>query len=85
MIWFRSYPVISGKYLECMQRQRHRELLPFDSEPERTLHRLRRETHVTQPKIMQHPIDAGQIRGRDEPQVEPNGHNYRNSATTPFV
>ena len=70
MILFHSYPVISGKYLECMQRQGHRELLPFDPELERTLHQLRREAHVTQPKIMQHQVDGGQIHDRDEPQVE---------------
>ena len=77
MIWFHSYPVISGKYLECMQRQGHRELLPFDPEPERTLHQLQRETRVTQPEIMQY--------DKDEPQVEQNRLNYRNAATTPFV
>ena len=85
MIWFHSYPVISRKYLECMQRQDHRELLPFDHELERTLHRLRRKTHVTQPEIMQHQVDAGHSHDGDEPQVEQNGHNYRNLATTPLV
>ena len=70
MIWFRSYLVISGKYLECMQRQGHSELLPFDPEPERTLHQLRREAHVTQPEIIQHQVDAGKIHDRDEPQME---------------
>ena len=85
MIWYRSYFVITGKYLECIQRQDHRELFPFDPEPERTLHRLRRKTHVTQPEIMQHPVNAGHIPDEDEPQVEQNGHNYRNPTTTPFV
>ena len=84
MIWFHS-SVILGKYLECLQRQSHRELLPFDPEPERTLHRLQRETHVTQPEIMQHQVAAEHILDGDEPQVEQNGQNYRNSATTPFV
>ena len=65
--------MISKKYLECMQRQGHRDRLPFDPELERTLRRLQRETHVTQPKIMQHQVDAGQIHDRDEPQVEQNG------------
>ena len=77
--------MIFGKYLECMQRRGHRELLPFDLEPGRTLHQLRRETHVTQLEIMQHQVDARQIHDKDEPQVEKNGQNYRNSATTPFV
>ena len=85
MIWFRSYLEITGKYLGCMQRHDHKELFPFDSEPERTLHRLRKETHVTLPKIMQHPVDTGHIHDGDEPQVEQNGKNYRNSATTLFV
>ena len=85
MIWFHSNPIFSGKYLECIQRQGHRELLSFDPEPERTLHQLHREAHITQPEIMQHPIDAGQIHDRDEPQVEHNGQNYRNPATTAFV
>ena len=85
MIWFRSYLVISGKYLEFMQRQGHRELLPFDPKLERTLHQLRREAHVTQPEIMYLQVDAGQIHDRDEPWVEHNGPNYRNPATTPFV
>ena len=69
MIWFRSHPLISRKYLERMQRPDHRELLPFDPEPEQTLHRLRREAHVTQPEIMQNQVDAGQIHDRDEPHV----------------
>ena len=34
---------------------------------------------------MQHQVDARQIHDRDEPQVEQNGQNHRNSATTPFV
>ena len=67
MIWFCSYPVISGKYLECMQRQGHRELFPFDPELERTLHLLRKETHVTQLEIMQHQVNAGHIHDGDEP------------------
>ena len=69
MIWFRSYPMISGKYLECMQRKGHKELLPFDLEPERTLHQFRIEAHITQHKITQHQVDARQIHDRDEPQV----------------
>ena len=41
--------VISGKQIVCLRRQDRRELLPFDPEPERTLHRLRRKSHATQP------------------------------------
>ena len=77
--------MISVKYLECMQRQGNRELLPFDYEPIWTLHRLHRETHITQPEIMQHQVDAGHIHDGDEPRVEQNGQNYRNPDTTPFV
>ena len=77
--------MVSGTYLECTQRQNHRELLPFDPEPKRTLHRLRKETHVTQLEIMQHQVDAGHIHDGDGPQVEKNGKNCRNPATTPFV
>ena len=62
--------MISGKYLEYMQRQDHMELLPFDPEPKRILHRLRRKTHVTQPEIMQHQVNAGHIHDGDEQQVE---------------
>ena len=65
-------PLISRKYLECMQRQYHKALLPFDLEPERTFHRIRREALVTQSEIMQHQVDTGQIHDRDEPQVEQN-------------
>ena len=77
--------MVSGKYLECMQRQDHRELLPCDPKPKQTLHRLRREARVTQYEIMEHQVDTRNIRDRDEPQVEQNGHNHRNQATTPFV
>ena len=34
---------------------------------------------------MQHQVDAGHIHDGDEPQVEHNGQNYKNPATTPFV
>ena len=51
----------------CMQRQDRRELLPFDPEPERTLHRLRREAQKTQSEIMQNQEDEGQFHDRNEP------------------
>ena len=54
----------------CMQRQDRRELLPFDPEPERTLHRLRREAHATQFEIMPNQEDEGQFQERNEPQVD---------------
>ena len=34
---------------------------------------------------MQHQVDEGKIHDRDELQVEQNGQNHRNQATTPFV
>ena len=49
------------------EKTRSQGIASFDLEPERTLHRLRREPHVTQPKTMQHQVDAGQIHDRDEP------------------
>ena len=69
----------------CMQRQDRRELLPFDPEPERTLHRLRREARATQFEIMQNQEDEGQFQERNEPQVDYNGQNYRDQATRSFV
>ena len=69
----------------CMQRQDRRELLPFDPEPERTLHRLRREAHATQFKIMQKQEDEGRFQERNEPQVDQNGRNYRDQATRSIV
>ena len=65
--------MISGKQLVCMQRQGHMELLPFDPKPERTVHRLRKEAHVTQFEIMQNQEDEGQVHDRNEPQVGQNG------------
>ena len=61
----------------CMQRQ--------DPEPERTLHRLCREAHVTQSKIMQNQEDEGQFKDKNEPQVDQNGQNHRNQTTRSFV
>ena len=69
----------------CMQRQDRRELLPFDPEPEWTLHRLRREAHATQFKIMQNKEDEGQFQERNEPQVDQNGQNHKDQATRSFV
>ena len=69
----------------CMQRHDHMEFLPFDPEPERTLHRLRRKGHTTQSKIMQNQEDEGQFQDRKEPRVDQNGQNHRNQATISFV
>ena len=77
--------MISEKHLVCIQRQDPRELLPFDLEPKQTLHRLRREARATQVEIMQNQEDKGQFQGRNEPQVEQNGQNFRDLATRSFV
>ena len=69
----------------CMQRQGRRELLPFNPEPKRTVHRLHRETRAPQSEIMQNQEDEGQVHDRNEPQVEQNGHNHRNQATRSVV
>ena len=69
----------------CMRRQDRGELLPFDPKPEQTLHRLHREEHATQFKIMQNQEDEGQFQERNEPQVDQNGHNYRDQATKSFI
>ena len=69
----------------CMQRQDRMELLPFDLEPERTFHRLRREAHATQFEIMHNQEDEGQFQERNEPRVDQNGQNYRDQATRLFV
>ena len=77
--------MISRKQLVCMQRQDRRELLPFDAEPERTLHLLRREAHATQIKIMKNQEDEGLFQERNEPHVDQNGQNHRDQATRSFV
>ena len=69
----------------CMQRLDRRELLPFDPDPERTLHQLRREAHTNQFEIMKNQEDEGQFQERNEPQVDQNGHNYKDQATESFV
>ena len=77
--------MILGKHLVCMQRKDRRELLPFDPEPEWTLHRLRRDAHTTQFEIMQNKEDEGQFQETNEPHVDQNGQNYRDQATRSFV
>ena len=69
----------------CMQRQDRRELLPFDPEPEWTLHQLRKEARTTQFEIMHNQEDEGQFQERNEPQVDQNRLNYRDQATRSFV
>ena len=69
----------------CMQRQDRRELFPFDHEPERTLHRLRREARTTQFETIHNQEDEGQFQETNELQVDQNEQNYRDQATQSFV
>ena len=68
-----------------MQRQDRRELLPFNPKQEQTLHRLRREAHATQLKIMKNQEDERKFQERNEPHVDQNGQNHRDQATRYFV
>ena len=71
-----------------MQRQGQVELLPFDPEPERTLHQLhreQREAHQRGLATMQN--NEGQDQGQDqnESQGGHNGNNGRNYAPRLFI
>ena len=62
----------SEGYCLCVRRRGQVELLPFDPEPERTLHRLRREqreAHQRDLAVMQN--NEGQDQGQE--QNEPQG------------
>ena len=67
----------------CMRRQGQVELLLFDPEPERTLHRLCREqrkTHKRNLAVMQNQKGQDQGQEKNEPQRGQNGNNGRNYA-----
>ena len=67
-----------------MRTQGQDELHSFDPEPEKTLHRLRRElitTHNRNLAIMQNNEEHDQ----NEPQRDRNGNNGRNHAPRPFI
>ena len=83
--WSRLYTCDFRKAFSVHAKTRSQELLPFDPEPEWTLHRLRREAHTTQFEIMQNQENEGQFQERNEPQVDQNGQNYRDQATRSFV
>ena len=64
------------------------ELHLFDPEPERTLHRLRREQRKAQYRnlaIMQDIVEQDHDQEQNEPQRGHNGNNGRNQAPRPFI
>ena len=78
----------SEGYYECMRRRGQVELLLFNPEPERTLHRLRREqrkAHQRVLAIMQNNEKQDQGQEQNEPQGGYNGNNGRNYAPMSFI
>ena len=78
----------SKGYSECMRTRGQAELYPFDPEPERTLHRLRRELKTAQyrnPAITQNNEEQDLGLEQNEPQRGRNGNNGRNQAPRPFI
>ena len=64
------------------------ELHPFDPEPKRTLHRLRREQREAQHRnlsIMQNNVEQDHGQEQNEPQGGHNGNNGRNQAPRLFI
>ena len=71
-----------------MQSRGQVELHPFDPEPERTLHRLRREQREAQHRnlaIMQDIVEQDQGQEQNEPQRGHNRKNGRNQVPRPFI
>ena len=66
-----------------MRRHDQVELFPLDPEPERTLHRLRREQRDLATIKNNEEEDQGQE--QNEPQGGQNGNNGRNYASRPFI
>ena len=78
----------SQGYSECMRRCCQVDLLLFDPEPERTLHRLRRElktTHNRNLAIMQNNEEHDLGHEKNKSQRDRNGNNGRNHAPRPFI
>ena len=78
----------SQGYNERMQRHDQVDLHPFDPEPERTLHRLRREQRSVQNRslaIMENNEEQDLSLEQNEPQRGRNGNNGRNQAPMPFI
>ena len=71
-----------------MRRRGQVELLLLDPEPERTLHRLRREqreAHQRDLATMQNNEEQDQGQDQNEPQRGHNGNNGRNYMPGPFI
>ena len=71
-----------------MQRRGQVELLPFNLEPERTLHRLHREqrkSHQRDLAIMQNNEEQDQGQEQNNPQGGQNGNNGRNYVPMLFI
>ena len=78
----------SQGYSECMRTRGQAELHLFDPEPERTLHRLRRELRTSKNKnlaIMQNNEEHDLGIKKNEPQRNRNGNNGRNQAPRLFI
>ena len=78
----------SQGYSERMRRQDQVDLHPFDPEPERTLHRLRREqraVHNRSLAIMENNEEQDLSLEQNEPQRVRNGNNGRNQAPRSFI
>ena len=78
----------SQGYSEHMQRQDQVDLHPFDPEPERTLHRLRREQRAVHNRslvIMENNEEQDLNLEQNVPQRGRNGNNGRNQAPRPFI
>ena len=72
----------------CMQRRGQVELLPFDLEPKRTLHRLRkeqREAHQRDLAIKHNNEGQDQGQEQNEQQGGQNGNNGRNYTPRLFI
>ena len=68
----------------CMRRRNQSELLPFDPEPERILHQLRRKRQRNL-GVMHNQEEQDQGQERNEPNRGQNGNNGRNYAPRPFI
>ena len=79
----------SEGYCECMHKRGQVELSPFDPEPERTLHRLRRELRESRLRNLatlknNEGSDLDKEK-KNEPQGVHNGNNGRNLAHRSFI
>ena len=78
----------SQGFSECMQRRDQVELHPFDPEPERTLHKIRREQrteHTRNLAIMENKEEQDLSIEKNDPHRGRNGNSRRNQAPRPFI